>query len=102
MKVQKAREIVIEFEHVRLVRKRCKTHFMLCSKCQADSDFISLTEAASLFTVEREKLLQFIKANSIHYNAGSGGEIYVCLVSFLASMKTRAKVPQMKMIGDKK
>lgn len=100
MKIQKRREIVIEFERVQIVRKKAETQLICCRACGREVDFISLLEAAALFTTHAEKLLQFVRTSSSHFETGANGEILLCLVSLLDKMKARANVSQIKMIGD--
>ena len=89
MKIQKLREIIIEFERVQVVRKRARTHLLFCAACRAEADFVALGEASSLFNTETETLFQFIKTNTSHYETASGGEIFVCLPSLLSRMKAK-------------
>ncbi len=100
MKVQKQRELIIEFERVQVVRKKVKTHLLLCRDCGREVDFIGLREASSLFTTPTENLLQFIKINHSHFETGADGEIYVCLISFLAYMKRNTGLSGIKMLGE--
>lgn len=101
MKIQKQREIVIEFERVQLIRKRAKTQFMHCRECRREVDFIPLGNAAKLFSVEIELLFQFVKVNRCHFEAGADGEIFICLISLLERMKANTNISQIKLIGEK-
>jgi hypothetical protein len=100
MKVQKQRQLIIEFERVQFVRKKAKTHLLFCRHCGREVDFVSLREASSLFTTPTENLLQFIKINHSHFETDADGEIYVCLISFLACLKTKTNFPQIKLLKD--
>ncbi len=100
MKIQKQRELIIEFERVRLVRKKAKTHLLFCRDCGREADFVSLREASSLFAAPSENLLQFIKFNNSHFETGANGEIYVCLLSFLALMKQKTNLSRVKLLKD--
>ena len=102
MKIQRKREIVIEFERVQLVRKKALTHIIFCRNCGREVDFISLREAVALFATQAENLLQFVRAGGSHFETGADGEIYICLVSFLASMQAKTNVSRIKLIGEKK
>ncbi len=102
MKIQKQRELIIEFERVQLVRKKAKTHLIFCRNCGREVDFISLREASSLFSTPAENLLQFIQINHSHFENGANGEIYICLVSFLSAMKAKTNISQIKLIGERK
>ncbi|HVE59280.1 MAG TPA: hypothetical protein VNB22_20820 [Pyrinomonadaceae bacterium] len=100
MKIQKQRELIIEFERVQLVRKKARTHLMFCRDCGREVDFVSLREASSLFGTQAENLLQFIKINHSHFETGANGEIYICLVSLLACMKEKTNLSRIKLIKD--
>jgi hypothetical protein len=100
MKIQKQRELIIEFERVQLVRKKAKTHLIFCRNCGREVDFVSLREASSLFATPAENLLKFIKINQSHFETGAGGEIYVCLISFLTAMKKNTNLTGIKLLKD--
>ncbi len=98
MKIQKAREIIIEFERVQLIRKRAQTRFVHCEDCRTDADFVSLSEAATLFNTKGELLFQFIKDAGSHYQTQNGSGVFICLNSLLVSMKTKTDGSNIKMI----
>ena len=100
MKIQKQRELIIEFERVQLVRKKAKTHLIFCRSCGREVDFVSLREASSLFGTPAENLLQFIRINNSHFETGANGEIYVCLISFLTAMKAKTNLSNIKLLKD--
>lgn len=100
MKNQKVREIVIEIERVQFIRKKTRTHLTFCNNCQKEGDFISLREAASLFSTDMANLFQFIKTNNSHYQPNTGGEIYICLISLLACIREKTSPFRMKMIEE--
>lgn len=102
MKIQKQREIVIEFERVQLIRKRAKTLMKNCRTCRHETDFIPLLEGAKLFSTQTEQLFQFIKAHSCHFEIDAEGEIFICLVSLLAQMKAKTNISRIKLIGEQK
>ena len=102
MRIQKQRELIIEFERVQLVRKKAKTQLVFCRNCGREVDFISLREASSLFSTPAENLLQFVRISQSHFESGANGEIYICLVSFLTAMKAKTNISQIKLIGEKK
>lgn len=99
MKIQKKREIVIEFERVQTVRKKARTHIIFCRNCGHEVDFIALREAAALFMTPVENLLQFIRVSNSHFETAADGEIHICLVSFLTAMKTKTNLSRIKLIG---
>ena len=86
MTTQRQREIVIEFEKVRLIRKRAKTTLTHCDGCGAESDVVSHVEAAELFETTPADLFQFIKQNNCHYHISNNGKTHLCVVSLLEHM----------------
>lgn len=100
MKIQKRREIVIEFERVQIVRKKAETHLDFCCECGREVDFVPLKEAAALFLTPTESLLHFVRVNNSHLTIDTDGEMIVCLASLLARMKAKSNVAQIKLIGD--
>ncbi|MBS1792208.1 MAG: hypothetical protein JSS81_00050 [Acidobacteria bacterium] len=100
MKIQKKREIVIEFERVQLVRKKARTHLLPCRECGRETDFVALGEASALFATPAENLLEFVKLNRCHFEIGAGGEIFVCLLALLARMKQKANLSRIKLLKE--
>lgn len=100
MKIQKRREIVIEFERVQIVRKKAETHLDFCPQCGREVDFVPLKEAAALFITQADSLLRFVHSSNSHLAADANGEIILCLVSLLARMKAKSNGSQIKLIGD--
>ena len=98
MKIQKAREIIIEFERVQLIRKRAKTRLVHCEDCRTDADFVSLSEAATLFNSKPELLFQFIKNAGSHYKTENGSGVFICLNSLLVNMKAKTDGSNIKLI----
>jgi hypothetical protein len=89
MKVKTTREIVIEIERVRTIRKRCSTHVLFCAECNNDADFITLQEAANLFEVELDLLRSFALEYLCHTQL-SDKENFLCLPSLLDRLQKRA------------
>ncbi len=100
MKVQKKREIVIEFERVQVVRKKAGTHLIFCRNCGREVDFLSIREAAALFTTPADNLLRFVRVSNSHFETAADGEIYICLVSFLTAMKAKTNLSRIKLINE--
>ena len=89
MTAKRQREIVIEFEKVKLIRKRAKTLLVNCRGCGRSTDLVPLLEAAELFETAPDNLLRFGKENDCHYQILDEGNIYLCLVSLLAGLKRK-------------
>jgi hypothetical protein len=90
MKIQKTREIVIEYERVQIIRKRAKTHLVYCEECRTFADFVSLAEATTLFNTASKNLLEFIKRTGSHYQTENCKGIFICLNSLLTQLREKA------------
>ena len=84
------RELVVEVESVRTVRKRSRTTSLFCERCRAMSEFIKLGDASTVFEVDIGELAGFIEANRCHYKQHANGSIYICLLSLLRLMQQQA------------
>ena len=100
MTAQRQREIVIEFEKVRTIRKRAKTTLVDCRGCDAETDAVTLIEAAGLFEITHENLFQFIKQNDCHYHVAIDDKIYLCVPSLLESMQQKNQIRRLGAKGE--
>lgn len=94
------REVVVEIEHTRVVRKRAATHLRYCRGCTRSTDFLLLTKAAELFDLEPVRIFDFIHTNSCHFAVGKEGEIYICLNDLLTTVGRRMKNGKVKLLGE--
>ncbi|HEX6125959.1 MAG TPA: hypothetical protein VFZ23_11360 [Pyrinomonadaceae bacterium] len=93
------REVVLELEQVRLVRRRAKTSLSFCRGCGKATDFIRLTNAAELFDVPAVEVFDFTRSNHCHFVVANEGEIYICLVALLEVMRKKLKTGNFKLLG---
>ena len=94
------REVVVEIEHTRVVRKRAATHLRYCRGCARSTDFLLLTKAAELFDLEPVRIFDFIRTNSCHFAVGKEGEIYICLNDLLTTVGKGMKNGKVKLLGE--
>jgi hypothetical protein len=94
------REIVIEIEQIRLIRKRARTQIAFCGKCGKESDFVSLNDAAKLFMTDARLISNFITHNACHFYEERNGDVYICLVEILETMRDKTGTSGTKLIGD--
>ena len=83
----KSRQIVIEIEQVRLVRKRALTTLRFCEKCGSLSDFVGLEEAAKLFEIAPKELFAFIVRNNCHFIENEVVGKQICLTALISQMR---------------
>jgi hypothetical protein len=94
------REIVIEIERIRLIRKRAKTEIVFCGKCGKNADFVSLIDASALFMTDTRRIFQFLTDNACHFYEETNGDIYICLIELLETMRIKEGNSGIKLIGD--
>ena len=96
----KNREVVLEIEHVRIIRKRARTTLGFCEGCKKTTDFISVTRAAELFSTNTADLFEFTQTNACHFLIECGEEIFLCLPDLLTVMGKRMKKGKVKLLGE--
>ncbi len=101
MQGSREREVVVEIEHTKVVRKRASTKVRFCRECKRSTDFVLLNKAAELFDTAPGRLFDFTQTNSCHFAVGGEGEIYVCLADLLTAMSRRMKTGTVKLLGEK-
>jgi len=89
------REIVVEIETVRLIRKRAKTTAAICPDCGTESDLVSISAAAELFAIEAEDLRSFANANGVHLQPDE----QICIRSLLRVMNEPDTRKEIRSIG---
>jgi hypothetical protein len=94
------REIVIEYEQIKLIRKRAKTEFSHCEHCGETADFVPLDAAAELFETHSDDLVAFIRSNTCHHRPAAATTM-LCINSLLATIKTKSLDHQFKLEGEK-
>lgn len=96
------REVVLEIEQVKVIRRRAKTSLRSCRECGGTRDFITLPEAAELFSTTPAALFEFSQSSVCHYRFENGCELFLCLTDLLAAMSGRMKKGTIKLLGDSK
>jgi hypothetical protein len=95
------REIIIEIEHVKRIRKRAPSQLRFCADCGSDADFISLTHAVELFERDQGELTNFLRVNGCHTQADKA-ETQICLAALLIAIETVSNNSKIRWIGEKK
>ncbi len=95
---QKKRTFVVEIERRQIIRKTSESSLVICDQCRGESDFISLRQAASIFSTEETQIFSFISENHSHFKTNEQGEIFICLNSFIAAINKKAGNPQVKLL----
>lgn len=102
MQIAREREVIVEIEQIRVVRKRANTSIRWCEACSKMTDFLSLTRAAELFELAPATVYEFINRHSCHFAIGHEGEICICLTDMLSAMSKRISKGKVRLLGDLK
>src|SRR5688572_9637118 len=100
MASSRQREVVLEIEQVKVIRKRAKTSLRSCRECGQTRDFIAVADAAELFSTTPSALFEFTQSSVCHYRFENERELFLCLTDLLAAMSKRMKEGTIKLFGD--
>ena len=96
------REVVLEIEQVKIIRKRAKTTLRYCRGCKATTDFISVQNAADLFSTTAAGLFEFTQSCTCHYRVEQDQNILLCLTDLLSAMSSRMRTGSVKLLEESK
>jgi hypothetical protein len=94
------REVVLEIEHVKIVRKRAKTNLGFCRECNKTTDFITVVRAAKLFSTTPSQLLEFTQSFGCHFRVENCQTIGLCLTNLLKAMSKKMRTGSVKLLGE--
>jgi hypothetical protein len=94
------REVVLEIEHVKVVRKRARTSLSFCRECDRTTDFISVASAAQLFSTTPSELFEFTQSYVCHFRLEEKQNVLLCLTDLLAAMSKKMKKGTVKLLGE--
>lgn len=100
MRVSPQREVVVEIERIKRVRRRMKTRLRFCRDCSRSTDFIPLAKAAGLFGAAPDELFEFTRSNHCHFLVDNEGEIHICLPDLLAAMSRKLEAGTFRLLGE--
>lgn len=100
MTAKNFREIVIEFERVQLTRKRARTEVVPCHQCEEAVDFVGVVDAAELFELDADEILEFAVSQGCHFRTSADGEIALCVRSMFNAMDKKYN-GSIRLIGPK-
>ena len=95
MKKTGQREIVVEFETVRSIRRRTRSTIAICRECGSESDLVSISAAAELFAIGVEELRSFADASGVHRQLDE----LICVQSLLRAMNSQKYRKEIRMIS---
>ena len=100
MEGSRHREVVLEIEQIKVIRKRAKTQLGFCRECKKTTDFISVASAAELFSTSPADLFEFTQSHVCHFRVESDQSILLCLTDLLTAMSKRMNKGRVKLLGE--
>jgi hypothetical protein len=97
---QRKRTFVVEIERRQIIRKTSESRLVICDRCRAESDFISIRQAASVFSVSESNLFNFISENHSHFKTNEQGEIFICLRSFIEAINGKTNNQKIELLNE--
>lgn len=94
------REVVLEIEHIKIVRKRAKTKLAFCRDCNTTTDFITVPRAAELFSTTTVEMFEFSQSQVCHFRVDASGNIHLCLTDLLTAMSKQMRTGTVKLLGE--
>ena len=94
------REVVLEIEHVKVVRKRAKTNLAFCRECSKTTDFITVARAAELFSTTTIEMFEFSQSQGCHFRVDQSQNVLLCLTDLLTAMSKRMRMGTVKLLGE--
>lgn len=89
MKIEHTSKMIIEIERVRIVCRRTMQIINFCSECFAETDFVTIVEAARIVQNAEEAVSRLIEAGILHALSATNGATYICLASLEAFEENR-------------
>ena len=96
------REVVLEIEHIKVIRKRAKTSLCFCRECGTTTDFVPVAGAAKLFSTTPSELFEFTQSYGCHFRVENEENILLCLTDLLAGMSKKLNKGTVKLLGESK
>ena len=93
------KELVIEVECVRVVRRRVPAHAVFCPPCRGTVDAVEAAELSTMFETTQAELIARLSDLGVHVNPGAGGRLSVCYHSLQAALRRENLLPRASLPG---
>jgi hypothetical protein len=94
------RELVIEVECVRVVRRRVKALLEFCSPCGGAVDAVEASDLSSMFEITEPELLARLIGIGVHVNRKPSGDLSVCYRSLQVALHRENLLPRTSLPGE--
>jgi len=82
-KINMKKEIIVEFERIRVIYNRRQNRPVRCDFCQSEVELLTLTEAGEIAGKDEQTVYEFVNRGKLHINRNSDNETLICLNSLL-------------------
>lgn len=96
---QPRKELVIEVECVRVVRRRVPAFTEYCNACATQMDSVEATELSGMFEMTIDELVARLFGLGVHINLDRNGAKSICYHSFQAALKRKNLLPSSSLSG---
>jgi hypothetical protein len=93
------RELVIEVECVRVVRRRVRASKEFCSPCGVTVDTVEAADLSSMFEITQSELVSRLCGIGVHINRKPSGDLSVCYHSLQAALRRENLLPRSSLPG---
>jgi hypothetical protein len=93
------KELVIEVECVRVVRRRVPAFTEYCAPCGRPVDSIEAAELSAMFETTRDELVARLTGLGVHLNLDRTGRLSVCYNSLQTSLRRENLLPRNSLAG---
>lgn len=93
------KELVIEVECVRVVRRRVPAFTQYCPPCGRAVDSVEAGDLSSMFETNEAELVARLAGLGVHVNPGPSGRLGVCYHSLQASLRRENLLPGTSLLG---
>ena len=93
------KELVIEVECVRVVRRRVAAFTQSCASCGRSVDAVEAGDLSSMFETTRDEIVARLEGLGVHVNRGPSGTPTVCYPSLQAFLRRENLLPRNSLPG---
>ena len=93
------RELVIEVECVRVVRRRVRAITEFCAPCGGAVDAVEAADLSSMFEITQGELVERLMGLGVHLNPMTSGGLSICYHSLQAVLRRENLLPRSSLPG---
>ncbi len=80
--------ITVETHSLTIVRSSNGATRLRCAACEAETQMLSIEQAASLFSVTERAIFRLVESRRVHFHETPAGQLLICAESLRDLLKT--------------